>query len=133
MADEHELADDEETRIRPLPNPNLADLQTIPVGSEVMVVNYEGEPPSIGCLIWNEQALRDGENSFSGNDPDERFLGTFMAFLPPETHSKNVQNVDDIVAQAIETLPTIENLAGMTVLFRTIIQQARQGLVENPF
>lgn len=128
-----EIQDGDESRIRPLPNPNFADLLTIPVGSEVVVINYEGEPPSIGLVGWNDEAIRSGAENLDPSDPDDRYTGTFMAFLPPESHSKNVVDEEQIVEQALGSLETVKDLAGMTLLIRTVIQEARKGLVENPF
>lgn len=125
-----------ETRIQPLPNPNLSDLRSIPLGSEVIVINYEGEPPSIGCLGWDEESMKAGEENLDEDNPEDRYTGTFMAFLPPgeaRAYSGNVIPENDIVEKALESLETVKDLAGMTLLIRMTIQEARRGLVENPF
>lgn len=101
------------SRVRPIVNPNREEIRNVLYGSEVICINYTGEPPEIIASDWNQRLARDAIALLK--DEQDTYAGTIMLVLDPvivPEYSDSVLSVEEIIEDVVsETLGTFEDEA----------------------
>lgn len=128
--------DPSKVRIRPLPEPNREDIASIPLGSEVLLIDMSGEGVSFSGQDWG---LADQLGYLALLADDEVRLEGIALFYVAPSFEGELLSEDEVIKSAM-----IEHIGGgpeafveppeeLAVVLRLIVRKAREGMVVNPF
>lgn len=116
--------DDMRLRIKPMPRPTYAELAEIPLGSELIALDWDTPTPqfTVSGYVWDEKT-RDG--LMSTEDDDGRPFDTFILALPPAPNAEEVAT-ELIEREGFNTLDRL-NRINLRILRELLTEAARKG------
>lgn len=140
MADVNWNTEDREAvLIHPLPKPDRAGLESIPMGAHVLIAVFDAEGVSFEGGTWNEADLDNYLTYLHRTEKDHVEDVSIFYVVPPPTFEGELPSADEVIKSAM-----VEHIGGgpeafveppeeLAVVLRLIVQKAREGMVVNPF